>query len=1446
MKRRGISILISLSMIFSVLVAPVIAATTTETIFSNNTYSTQGIRSVDYVSDLGIYVATGGSAVYTSADGNIWSRRAELDWNGGLAIAGFAYGNNHGILIDASANGSYRAIITDKYLNESWNATMVVEHDANDDNVLEDANGAKYRYLKIKPKIYFDNATSKFYCFGIENTASGQWKDWGIYSSDGTIESVDSGLYGNNNTSAIKWTKVNLGAADPFAGKTASDSVVPTSFQIDGHGRMIFTVETQSVGYWSGNYRGETVLVDLVNDKALNYYNARVISPRAGIDSDGNFITVGNGYGNYSANITAYGGSVDTMISTYCASESYRKMEIGAANVGMTWSTAQYTAGATGTDSTGADVKMAVKPRKFVSVSGGIMAIPNGTASIADGKENDLKVYLQNGSGVLDGTTKYKTVINNAEKLAQMLGNGGTARTVIDACTGPNGQIVLATAIVTDTVKNTQSNIVVLETDDIDFTATPVNNASRAEFVTSASKDYGAVKNIQAEETQISQNGTTTITATVLDGSRAVVNNPNIEFLLISKDDGINFDAETGTITATEETGAFNLTVKVLCANEPSVYAVKDISIVVGEAPYTPKVQAAIFSEYNTWRTQGIRSIDYVSDLGIYVATGGSAVYTSADGYLWSKRAEVDWNNGLEIAAFAYGNGHGILSDGSTNNSYYRAAITDQYLNSSWGATMVVGHNIDDTDVLTASNGTKYRYLKIKPKIYFDNATGKFYCFGIENTGKDLWKDWGIYSSDGTIESVDSGLYGNTNTSAIKWTKVDLGAADPFAEKTASDSIVPTSFQIDGHGRMIFTVETQSVGYWSGNYRGETVLVDLVNDKALNYYNARVISPRAGIDSDGNFITVGNGYGNYSANVTAYGGSFDTMISTYCASESHRKMEIGQANVGMTWSTAQYTTGATGTNSAGSDVKMAVKPSKFVAVSGGIMAIPNGTAAIADGKENDLKVYLQNGSGVLDGTTKYKTVINNAEKLAQMLGNGGTARTVIDACAGPDGQIVLATAIVTDNVKNTQSNIVVLETNDIDYATTPVDNGSNAKVIINASKDYGAVKNVGAEAEQLLPNSSTTITYTVTDGTRTEVNDPDVAFELISKDNGINFDAETGTITATDETGIFNLTVKVLCANEPSVYTVKRLEIDVDEPIVTILNVNGTDYDIKLAQAYDKDDIPVLMKGENTFTFTSSRKVAKSYSDTSLAVALYLDNVLIDLAVDHQEVQKGKSFRDFDGTLNVPSTADLNKVTLKVFAWETSLEPIWTNFAIHPIAKYTIGRNMNYITFSDTDETDIVELYDHDRIFKTLQISHGTLDNGKKAEYIYAVLPNSTKEEANIFMSNPTVEVIKADSSQHTIKDLRTGAILSNVFTAPVTVNNEITVETPCSLIVKKNGTQYIIDISDPTQKVDTISLSFPEAVTSIVYDNVYQINNKRITIQTKHTGETLHLVVSQ
>lgn len=162
----------------------VLAADTKDIFKTNETaMANANGHGITYIKDLDIFAAwgagnatSGGAALITSKDGLNWTRRLTSWNNTNNPFAGFAYGNEKGIIL-LRAGGSYTAdeiLVTDKFLNSYQEVNAVAE-----DNATR---------LYLMPKIMYDEYTGKFWSGGYtvlsttktENTA-------GIYYSDGAV-----------------------------------------------------------------------------------------------------------------------------------------------------------------------------------------------------------------------------------------------------------------------------------------------------------------------------------------------------------------------------------------------------------------------------------------------------------------------------------------------------------------------------------------------------------------------------------------------------------------------------------------------------------------------------------------------------------------------------------------------------------------------------------------------------------------------------------------------------------------------------------------------------------------------------------------------------------------------------------------------------------------------------------------------------------------------------------------------------------------------------------------------------------------------------------------------------------------------------------------------------------------------------------------------------------
>ena len=139
--------------------------------------------------------------------------------------------------------------------------------------------------------------------------------------------------------------------------------------------------------------------------------------------------------------------------------------------------------------------------------------------------------------------------------------------------------------------------------------------------------------------------------------------------------------------------------------------------------------------------------------------------------------------------------------------------------------------------------------------------------------------------------------------------------------------------------------------------------------------------------------------------------------------------------------------------------------------------------------------------------------------------------------------------------------------------------------------------------------------------------------------------------------------------------------------------------------------------------------------------------------------------------------------------------------------------------------------------FLHILLEHGA--SPENASYIYAVLPNATKEETANYSKNPDFEVISASSTLHAIKLTQSGIMMANIF-EPTTISG-INFNTPCSVILKPYGNGYKIYVSDPTHKKDNISVEFSDDKT--VCGGKFTENG--ISIDIENPGKTYQLIYS-
>lgn len=130
-----------------------------------------------------------------------------------------------------------------------------------------------------------------------------------------------------------------------------------------------------------------------------------------------------------------------------------------------------------------------------------------------------------------------------------------------------------------------------------------------------------------------------------------------------------------------------------------------------------------------------------------------------------------------------------------------------------------------------------------------------------------------------------------------------------------------------------------------------------------------------------------------------------------------------------------------------------------------------------------------------------------------------------------------------------------------------------------------------------------------------------------------------------------------------------------------------------------------------------------------------------------------------------------------------------------------------------------------------LMINHGA--EPTSASYAYALLPGANTEETEEFYSEPTVEILAMTENIHAVRDLETGVIGINAFTAGESLCG-MTFLTPCSVIIKGNE----IFVSDPTQTQSSVSIAFDSDITAESDGNISQEGNA-VTVIMPIKGKT-------
>ena len=108
-----------------------------------------------------------------------------------------------------------------------------------------------------------------------------------------------------------------------------------------------------------------------------------------------------------------------------------------------------------------------------------------------------------------------------------------------------------------------------------------------------------------------------------------------------------------------------------------------------------------------------------------------------------------------------------------------------------------------------------------------------------------------------------------------------------------------------------------------------------------------------------------------------------------------------------------------------------------------------------------------------------------------------------------------------------------------------------------------------------------------------------------------------------------------------------------------------------------------------------------------------------------------------------------------------------------------------------------------------LWFSHGV--NPTNGGYAYILLPGKTAEETALYANSTNITILANNSSVQAVAD--TGLGITGIIFWEAGSFGDITVSEPCMVIYRKVGNKFDIAVSDPTQKLDTITVTVNEAL---------------------------------
>lgn len=148
--------------------------------------------------------------------------------------------------------------------------------------------------------------------------------------------------------------------------------------------------------------------------------------------------------------------------------------------------------------------------------------------------------------------------------------------------------------------------------------------------------------------------------------------------------------------------------------------------------------------------------------------------------------------------------------------------------------------------------------------------------------------------------------------------------------------------------------------------------------------------------------------------------------------------------------------------------------------------------------------------------------------------------------------------------------------------------------------------------------------------------------------------------------------------------------------------------------------------------------------------------------------------------------------------------------------------------------------------YQKVLIEHGQqVSNG---HYAYVTYPDATEQKLNELVTTNRFSVLANTEEVQVVKDNQSGTIGANIWGTNGGTFADMSTNKPAALLVKKNGNQYTINVSDPRQSNEIIDVQLPNTVKSIQEKDEaisLKADNQTIAVNTKNAlGKTMSITV--